>query len=48
MLRNYKHEEKLKEMGVKDPKNFMRYQMLENKNILTSSIIITFYNNVYN
>ncbi len=26
MIRNYKQEEKLKEMGVKDPQKFIRYR----------------------
>lgn len=34
MLRNYKQEEKLKEMGIKNPQQFMKYQMLENKNVI--------------
>jgi len=29
-MRNYKLEEKLKEMGIKDPELFMKYEMQEN------------------
>jgi hypothetical protein len=42
MIRNYKQEEKLKEMGVKDPQKFIRYQMLENNNINYYSSPISF------
>jgi len=33
MIRNYKQEERLKEMGIKDPIQFEKYMMLENKNM---------------
>jgi len=42
MIRNYKTEEKLKEMGIKDPQNFMRWEMLENKHIEKKSFVISF------
>jgi len=42
MIRNYKEEEKLKEMGVKDPQQFIKYQMLENTNINGYSCDISF------
>jgi hypothetical protein len=42
MIRNYKQEENLKEMGVKDPQKFIRYQMLENNNINDYSSPISF------
>jgi hypothetical protein len=34
MLRNLKLEKKLKEIGVKDPAIFIKYNNLENKNII--------------
>jgi hypothetical protein len=42
MIRNYKTEEKLKEMGIKDPQSFIRWEMLENKFIEENSHIISF------
>jgi hypothetical protein len=41
MIKLNKQEEKLKEMGVKDPQKFIRYQMLEN-NINDYSSTISF------
>jgi len=42
MIRNYKQEEKLKEMGVRDPQQFIKYQMLEDNNINDYSCAISF------
>ena len=42
MIRNYKTEEKLKEMGIKDPQSFIKYQMMENNNVEDNSCGISF------
>ena len=42
MIRDYKTEEKLKEMGIKDPQSFIRWEMLENKFTEENSHIISF------
>jgi F0F1-type ATP synthase assembly protein I len=42
MLRNYKIEEKLKEIGVKDTQSFMNYLMREDINVEDYSFKISF------